>query len=107
MRRKVEFDTVLRALAREVTLELERDGYAPLINVTEETIRKFVHHLVRAAFKGRVTIPDLGTFEVRYARARKLRNPVTHEMMKIEARWALKFKAARKLRGVGHAKADL
>lgn len=107
MRRHNDFDTVLRGFARQVLLELEREGFAPTLQVTEETIRKFIHHLVRAAFKSKVTIPDLGSFEVRYAKGRKLRNPVTNEMMKIEARWALKFRAARKLRGVGNAKLDL
>ena len=65
----------------------------------DRCLKAFVEVIEDALAKGeRVAIPGFGVFQVRERAARKGRNPRTGEVITIEARKVVHFKAAKQLR---------
>ena len=72
-----------------------REKYQTPYARTRRVLLELTHYLLGEVAAGRsVAVPGLGTFSKATRKARTIRNPVTKELMQLEATTTVKFTAA-------------
>ena len=92
----------VKAVAADANEKLVAEGKKPITEGTVDTVIKSSVKVTTDALKAgdKIQLNGLGTFTVVDRPAREGRNPITGDTIKIEAKKAPKFKAAKALKDI-------